>query len=483
MAFGKRLGFGRPSVSRLMSGKASDPQTEEMLLRSAPRARRVESLVSQTSEPTEEHVDAAREHKRSSPMFEVCLFDLDQTLIDTEDMTALREAGKGRRDASYTAEIRSAFGSADRRLIYPEEILKQIRAEHPRLKLGVFTRSPRSYATTILALAYPQFEWDVIVAYEDVRRTKPYGEGIDKAMSALGCENTSRVLLVGDGDSDLRAAYNAGCVVALDKSSWAKKYTKDNWNSLSHIPDIVISKTADFKAVLKDYQAYLPELERLLAGGSKKPGGARFDRVNKFIHRDVGGDNTAFPVFTGGRSFAGYASLERRTKWHKLTKSIHEQKEATSFPEEWVQAVRSFISSHYLYLFLTKSLIVTVIPHRPGRTPRLEFFLAQLEASLSENSLGSRFKFSFVPNLLAYKEGVRSNSNEKLGPKERFENIRDHLYVNRPEIVKGSRVLVIDDVSTTGSSLIYAKKYLDDCGALDVTCFSIAMNISNVLYD
>jgi len=419
-------------------------------------------------------------------MFEVCLFDLDQTLVETEDMKDLRESGKNKDDACYRSEVEKELKvkPKDDRLIYKEEVLLKIRSQFPSLKLGVFTRSPRSYAETILAAAYPKMQWDVIVAYEDVKHTKPYGEGIDKAMWSFGYETISKVILVGDGDVDIRAAYNAGCVVALDTSSWESKRTPDNWRALAHIPDAVISRPEEIIDVLDDCYAYLPELERLLSKTDKRSGSARFDKVNKFIPRDAGGDNTAFPIFSCGRSFAGYKSLEWRKKWHKLTQSIHDQKEADEFPEEWVQAVRNFISANFAVLFFGGELTVSVIPHRPGRTPRLEAFLAQLEASYSATPLRGKGKLIFVPGLLAYKDGVRSNSNDKLNAAERFKNIRDHLIVSREDAVKkGGKILVIDDVATTGSSLIYAKKYLVAAGAGEVTCLSIAMNISNVLYE
>jgi hypothetical protein len=398
-------------------------------------------------------------------------------------MTALREAGKNVSDAAYIAKVTRAFGTDRRRLIYSEELIQRIRAEFPKMKLGIFTRSPRSYATTVLQSAYPSIKWDVVVAYEDVNRTKPYGEGIDKAMWSFGYTDISKVILVGDGDSDIRAAYNAGCVVALDRSSWGRSYTSDNWRSLSRIPDAVINNPNQIIEVLSNCNFYLPELERLLAGSKKRLGSTRFDRVAKFIPGEVGGDNTPFPVFTCGRSFAGYKSLEWRAKWHALTESIHAQKEAEIFPDEWVKAVRAFIAKQFPSFFTKEELVVSVIPHRPGRNPRLEAFLSQLESSIATNPLGGQLKLKFVADLLSYRDGVKSNSNDKLGPKERFENIRDHLYVNCGEVAKDSRILVIDDVSTTGSSLIYAKKYLIDAGALDVTCLSIAMNISNVIYD
>ena len=419
-------------------------------------------------------------------MFEVCLFDLDQTLVETEDMKVLRESGKNRDDADYKKQVIDELKAKEKkdRLIYSEELLLKIKDRFPEIKFGVFTRAPRSYANAILGAAYPSVEWDVIVAYEDVKRTKPYGEGIDKAMWSFGYTSIWKVILVGDGDADIRAAYNAGCVVALDKTSWPGRRTTDNWNALGHIPDVVIDAPEEILDVLHNYEAYLPELERLLSKTDKRVGGARFDRVNKFIPREAGGDKTAFPIFSCGRSFSGYKSLEWRKKWHKLTQSIHDQKDADQFPEEWIKSVKTFITQNFAVLVLGGELIISVIPHRPGRKPRLENFLGQLEASYKENPSMGVAKLSFVPDLLAYKAGVRSNSNDKLSSIERFQNVRDHLFVNRIDVVKkGVKVLIIDDVSTTGSSLIYGKKYLSNAGAGEVTCLSIAMNISNVLYE
>jgi HAD superfamily hydrolase (TIGR01549 family) len=104
------------------------------------------------------------------------------------------------------------------RLIYGGDLLATIRKVHPKLKLGIFTRSPRSYTDTVLRWAYPTLEWDIVIAYEDVPRTKPHGDGIDLAMNKFGIESLDKVLLVGDTDVDVRAAYNCGCVVVLDNS-------------------------------------------------------------------------------------------------------------------------------------------------------------------------------------------------------------------------------------------------------------------------
>ncbi|MHB1530147.1 MAG: ComF family protein [Acidiferrobacteraceae bacterium] len=84
--------------------------------------------------------------------------------------------------------------------------------------------------------------------------------------------------------------------------------------------------------------------------------------------------------------------------------------------------------------------------------------------------------------MLAYKEGVKSNHGEHLGANERFKNVRNHLFVAQPKtIVANAIYIVIDDVVTTGASLIYAAQYLKDSGASDVRRLAFAKNVSDVL--
>ena len=61
-------------------------------------------------------------------------------------------------------------------------------------------------------------------------------------------------------------------------------------------------------------------------------------------------------------------------------------------------------------------------------------------------------------------------------------NVRDHLVTsNVSKLALADKVLVIDDVVTTGASLIYASKFLKDAGAQKVILFALAKNISDVL--
>jgi len=334
-------------------------------------------------------------------MFDLCLFDLDQTLVDTEDMKELREAGRNRSDSAYVTALQKAIAAKSDRQIYSFADLAALRKTFPKMRWGVFTRAPRSYAKEVLSVTYPKFKWDVVVAYEDTKRTKPYGDGIHNAMNELDIKDPSKVVVVGDGDVDVCAAYHAGCVTILDVQRWPRNHTSENWRALGHMPDAIVESSAQLTQALASYEGFLPELERRLSKAKSMLGSPRFDRVNKFIPKDAGGDRTAFPIHAAGRSFAGYASLKLRRQWHELTASIKAQKEAKIFPDEWLDAARLFIRSHYApATWLGGQVHVTVIPQRPGRLPRMEMFLKQLEARCTAEPLG-KLTLLFHPRLLA----------------------------------------------------------------------------------
>ncbi len=416
-------------------------------------------------------------------MFKICLFDLDDTLVRTEDMKEVREACKGNSDGQNLKAVEVSFNDKQGRLIYSLDMLREIRTVYPDLKLGVFTRSPRSYAIKVLNLAYPDFGWDIVIAYEDVRPTKPHGNGIKLAMNRFNVECLDQVMLVGDSDVDVRAAYNCGCIAVIDTSSWPTIKRQEHWRSLEYIPDALIDDPQDFLRLLAEPDSFLPELERLLASEQKVAADSRFDRINHFVP----GNSTAHPVYVCGRSFTQYDSLKDRRKWHVLTKSIEDHKDVDQFSDEWIIAIRKFIAAKFRLVyklhngFRPVSIVVTVVPHRPGRKARMEALLMQLQGSLAQKPIKSCV-VTFAPGLLAFRSGVKSQHNDHLNRDQRFVNIRDHLYVKEPQIVLGGKtVLVLDDVVTTGASLIYASNYLKASGARTVRCLAIAKSVSNVL--
>jgi ComF family protein len=65
-------------------------------------------------------------------------------------------------------------------------------------------------------------------------------------------------------------------------------------------------------------------------------------------------------------------------------------------------------------------------------------------------------------------------SQVKLQRLKRIENVKGCFKVNRPENIKGKDILLIDDVSTTSSTLNECAKVLSKAGAAKVYCLTIA---------
>lgn len=417
-------------------------------------------------------------------MVRLCLFDLDQTLVDSHDIEELRVAGVHRADPAYVGEVQAAFQARDRRIVQ-EAFLLELRQRFPDMKLGIFTRSPRRYVQTVLQEAYPHIQWDVVVAYEDVTRYKPDGEGIHIAMWTVGMPKVADLpdaLMVGDGDVDIRAAYNAGCPAVLFKQGWPQHYERTHWRAMNLLPDAIATNADELLAAIMDPIPKLPDLECLLADSQRAPARPRFDVVGKFFPNDP----TRHIIHAAGRSFAGYKSLNYRRAWHGLSQSIQDNKDAQVFPAQWIDTIKRFIAHHYRMIAAIPfgegpELVVTAIPARPGRVHRLGRLIEQLAASYGDNPRMNRMRLTFDPGVLAYRPGIRSQSREHLSPDERFANVRDHLYVVNPAAAQGRKFMVIDDVTTTGATLLYAKQYLMNAGATSVDCFSIAQNVSDPL--
>lgn len=400
---------------------------------------------------------------------ELCLFDLDNTLVRTEDLAGVRESFK-HDNVDQRATLFKLLHSDYGRLIYKEAQLLALRDKFPDLKIGVFTRAPRAYAQQVLYWAYPNVHWDVIIGYEDVTRYKPSGQGILIAMSKLGITNPLRVAMIGDAADDIRAAYDAGCLAALEQEAWAKPRTPDNWKAVSLHPDRGVHPST-LPHFLQDPWYGLATLEKRYAPSSEITSFALPEILftNHFMPSELGGDKTPHRVYALGRYFKAGSGRHNSSPF---TQAILKYKDACKVPTEWIEELSSAISSSTIVTPALKHLPlhITVIPSRPGRPARMEGLLSQLSQRLTGPTYGSA---------LIYHEGVKSNHGDLLSATERFANVRDHLQVCDKESIKGRHVVVIDDVVTSGASLIVAKQKLLEAGATHVTCLALAQTVGD----
>lgn len=410
--------------------------------------------------------------------FDLLLFDLDDTLIRSADLEPFRGVeNTGRVPASYVNDLRTQARSRGDRIIYSGEFLAGLRRSHPQLRFAVFTCSPRVYASTLLDLFYPDFPWDAVVAYEDVARTKPHPDGVISAMRATGIEQPWKVVLVGDGVNDVTSAYRAGCWAFLDTTTWPAHRSQTHWRTLKMMPDAVFRRPNGLARALEHPQQGMPLFERLIHGDRRveSPEG-RIERINHFPPCDAPENGIHLPIDVMGRLFSDYGDLDARRSWSAGTHSVLEHKDANEFPEAWVRAVRMYLERQP-EVVSNQPAILTVIPAKPGRTPRLERLLTQIQRSHREIPIRGATRLAFQ-GVLQYRDGAQSHHGNHLGKSERFNNVRENLFVHPESNVRGKHVFVIDDVATTGASLYFADWYLSEAGAASVRCMALTKAIS-----
>jgi len=313
-----------------------------------------------------------------------------------------------------------------------------------------------------------------------VKYTKPSGEGVLLAMRVAEVASPQNVWLVGDGKSDVQAAYDAGAWCVLDQTTWPNPRRNDDWKALERIPDAIIQSPEDLPSVLENPTEFLPTAERLqgLAGAAAGDRSFRFEKAGYFNPLVQGA--RPIQIHSLGRHFSRDA--QRRVVWHDVTNDIHRMKDLLTAPQYWVEAIRKFIrnvvlSRNPMIAFGVGGLVVTVIPAKPGRVQRLEAMLAQVAASHQELAI-NRGNIEFIPNTLEYLPGALSHhGNGGLKREPRFVNARDHLRANPGSDFSGKHVVVIDDVVTSGASLIYAETYLRAAGASGVTLLALTKNV------
>lgn len=406
-------------------------------------------------------------------MIRLCLFDLDNTLVRTHDLAGFRgPANVGNTSADYINGLTRAFDSTADRQLYPLAEWEKFAREFPDMKWGVFTRAPRAYADTLLARAYPNWRWDVVVAREDVTQTKPHPDGVWSAMRAVGVQRADEVALVGDEKSDVLAAYRSGAWSIVDHSVWTRPIM---W-AMERVPDAVLHKPSDLVSVLRDIEINLPDLERRIA--TDKPVRAARHRFDSINHPYPGSSGPGQAVTVLGRMFSNYGSLRPRSQSHLLTQQIIGHKDSVRFPEVWTQSIKAYLARLVSAFGPRQAWILTVIPKKPDGVPRMESLLVQLALSLQASPIPN-FQCRIHPEVMAFSDGVASAHREHLTAAQRFKNVEQHLRVIDAEAIRGCPVLVIDDVVTSGASLVCASRALTAAGATQVKCLALAKAVSD----
>ena len=178
-----------------------------------------------------------------------------------------------------------------------------------------------------------------------------------------------------------------------------------------------------------------------------------------------------------GRLFGEHEEIRFRRGWHTLTNQLLAHKDANVFPEAWIEAIQRFV---HVESISNRDVVITVVPFKPGRTPRLERLLDQFAAAYQAPrvAMGRQAPaVAFRSDVLAFRPGAVSSHGNHLSADQRFANVGENLYVNRSQDIQGKHVIVIDDVVTTGATLLWSHRYLRQAGARSVSCLSLAQAV------
>ncbi|NLO38641.1 MAG: ComF family protein [Ruminiclostridium sp.] len=95
------------------------------------------------------------------------------------------------------------------------------------------------------------------------------------------------------------------------------------------------------------------------------------------------------------------------------------------------------------------------------------------QSELLAKNLAKQTKIAFCPRSLT--KNMHTPPQSSLGRGERLRNLKSAFRLKNPDTVRGKRVLLVDDVMTTGSTLEHCARVLEEAGATQVDAFVIAI--------
>jgi ComF family protein len=117
--------------------------------------------------------------------------------------------------------------------------------------------------------------------------------------------------------------------------------------------------------------------------------------------------------------------------------------------------------------------LVAPIPLHPDRLRQRGFN----QSELLVEALANRLDWPAEP--AAVKRSRSTRPQIDLSARERWENVRGAFTADR-DLVIGRRILLVDDVSTSGATLAAAAEALLDAGATSVSAYCVSMATGNM---
>lgn len=113
-----------------------------------------------------------------------------------------------------------------------------------------------------------------------------------------------------------------------------------------------------------------------------------------------------------------------------------------------------------------REFVVTSIPLSAQRTKERGFN----QAGIIAQAAAEVFSISYQDSILIRKKETKVQ--HKKTRQERFENLKEAFIVKQD--VREKNILIVDDICTTGATLLEASRVLHQAGAKEIKCFTLA---------
>jgi competence protein ComFC len=172
--------------------------------------------------------------------------------------------------------------------------------------------------------------------------------------------------------------------------------------------------------------------------------------------RKVGEDLNFFMVRSLGRFDDYYKELIHRFKYGK---KIPLGKRLAQRLGETINDDSNFLGSDFLI----------PVPLHKSRYRERGFNQSEIVAEEISKITG----VSVLKNVLKRKKNTKDQTN--LSPSQREENVRGAFVVTKPEVINDKRIILVDDVITTGATLSECARMLKQAGAKEILGMTIAV--------
>jgi len=159
-------------------------------------------------------------------------------------------------------------------------------------------------------------------------------------------------------------------------------------------------------------------------------------------------------------SIYNYANTIR----HSIKTSKYGTKQFLALKKVTYEGIR--ILKEWEYMF--EDYICVAIPSTKSKYIRRGFNQSEIITEI----LSKQLKLQIANNIFIRNKETKAQYYLKRG--DRFENVKDAFTVNRSKNIKGKKILLVDDIVTTGATLLEASKILYESGVKDVRCFTLS---------